>query len=96
MGGRVPPDRDCALPAARAGWCSRRNLHTGEVHNYWAWDHKHSAASRAPLLVLDMYEHAYHIDYGAAAARYVDAFFQNVNWDEVSRRAEWARKAVRA
>jgi Fe-Mn family superoxide dismutase len=33
-----------------------------------------------------MYEHAYHLDYGAAAARYVDAFMQNVDWEEVTRR----------
>ncbi len=39
-----------------------------------------------PLLVLDMCEHAYHLDYGAAAARYIDAFMQNVNWEEASRR----------
>jgi Fe-Mn family superoxide dismutase len=64
------------------------NLHTGEVHNYWAWDHMHNAPLGYPLLVLDMYEHAYHMDYGAAAAKYVDAFMQNVNWDEVNRRVE--------
>ncbi|HKP85385.1 MAG TPA: Fe-Mn family superoxide dismutase [Blastocatellia bacterium] len=64
------------------------NLHTKEVHNYWAWDHMHNAPMSRPLLVLDMYEHAYHMDYGAAAARYVDAFMQNVNWDEVNRRVE--------
>ena len=44
----------------------------------------------SPLLVLDMYEHAYHIDFGAAAARYVDAFFANLRWDEVNRRYERA------
>jgi Fe-Mn family superoxide dismutase len=44
-----------------------------------------------PLLVLDMYEHAYQMDYGAAAAKYVDAFMQNVNWDEVNRRVEEMR-----
>ena len=55
----------------------------------------HNAVLGAPLLVLDMYEHAYHMDFGAAAARYVDAFMENVNWDEVSRRAEWAQKARR-
>jgi Fe-Mn family superoxide dismutase len=71
------------------------NLHTGEAHNYWAWDHMHNAVLGAPLLVLDMYEHAYHIDFGAAVARYVDAFMDNVNWDEVSRRTEWAQKAAR-
>ena len=62
------------------------NLHTGEVHNYWAWDHMHNAPMGYPLLVLDMYEHAYHLDYGPAAAKYIDAFMQNVNWDEVNRR----------
>jgi Fe-Mn family superoxide dismutase len=64
------------------------NLHTGEVHNYWACYHMHNAPLGHPLLVLDMYEHAYHMDYGAAAAKYVDAFMQNVNWDEVNRRVE--------
>jgi Fe-Mn family superoxide dismutase len=64
------------------------NLHTAEVHNYWAGDHAQSAAMSVPLLVLDMYEHAYQMDYGAAAAKYVDAFMQNVNWEEVNRRVE--------
>ena len=35
------------------------------------------------------------MDFGAAAARYVDAFMENVNWEEVGRRAEWAQKARR-
>jgi Fe-Mn family superoxide dismutase len=82
--------------AGGSGWVVLAfNLHTGEAHNYWAWDHAHNAVLGAPLLVLDMYEHAYHMDFGAAAARYVDAFMDNVNWDEVSRRAEWAQKARR-
>ncbi len=71
------------------------NLHTGEAHNYWAWDHAHAAVLGAPLLVLDMYEHSYHMDFGASAGRYVDAFLANVLWDEVSRRTEWAQKARR-
>ena len=40
-----------------------------------------------------MYEHAYQIDYGAQAAKSIDAFFQNVKWDEVNRRLERAEKA---
>jgi Fe-Mn family superoxide dismutase len=64
------------------------NLHTKELHNYWAADHAHNSPFSVPLLVLDMYEHSYQMDYGAAAAKYVDAFMQNVNWDEVSRRFE--------
>lgn len=71
------------------------NLHAGEAHNYWAWDHTTQAVMGAPLLVLDMYEHSYHMDFGAAAGRYVDAFMDNVNWEEVARRADWAAKAVR-
>ena len=43
-----------------------------------------------------MYEHAYQMDYGAAAAKYVDAFFANARWDEVNRRYEGALKAARA
>jgi Fe-Mn family superoxide dismutase len=83
--------------AGGSGWVVlAHNLHTGEVHNYWAWDHMHNAVLGAPLLVLDMYEHAYQMDYGAAAARYIDAFMENVSWDEVGRRAEWARKAAHA
>jgi superoxide dismutase, Fe-Mn family len=40
---------------------------------------------------MDMYEHAYHIDYGANTGGYVDAFFRNIQWDEVNRRTEDAQ-----
>lgn len=80
-----------------SGWVIlAHNMHTGEFHNYWSWDHMHNAPMSRPLLVLDMYEHAYHMDYGAAAARYVDAFMQNINWEEVNRRAESSLKAASA
>src|SRR5712692_2143834 len=75
-----------------SGWVIMSyNPRENAVHNYWAWDHTHSLAWGAPLLVMDMYEHAYHIDYGANARGYVDAFFQNIQWDEVNRRAEEMR-----
>jgi Fe-Mn family superoxide dismutase len=78
-----------------SGWVIlAHNMHTNEVHNYWAWDHMHNAPMSHPLLVLDMYEHAYHMDYGAAAGKYIDAFAQNVNWEEVNRRAEVSLKAT--
>jgi Fe-Mn family superoxide dismutase len=32
---------------------------------------------------MDMYEHSYQMDFGAAAARYIDAFFVNINWERV-------------
>lgn len=65
--------------------------HQQAVHNYWSWDHTHSPAAGTPLLVMDMYEHSYAIDYGANARGYVDAFFQNLEWDEVNRRVERVR-----
>jgi superoxide dismutase, Fe-Mn family len=64
------------------------NQHTKEAHNYWASDHAHNPPFSVPLLILDMYEHSYQMDYGAAAAKYIDAFMQNVNWEEVNRRIE--------
>jgi Fe-Mn family superoxide dismutase len=80
--------------AGGSGWAMLSyNLHTGELHNYWAWDHMHNAPTGAPLLVLDMYEHAFHMDYGAAAAKYVEAFMQNAKWEEVNRRYVAAQKA---
>jgi Fe-Mn family superoxide dismutase len=75
--------------AGGSGWVILNyNAREGAVHNYWAADHTHSLTWGVPLLVMDMYEHAYHMDYGANAKGYIDAFFQNVNWDEVNRRAE--------
>jgi superoxide dismutase, Fe-Mn family len=68
------------------------NCHTREFHNYWSSDHATNAPFTMPLLVLDMYEHAYHMDYGSAAAKYVDAFMTNVNWEEVNRRVEMVQK----
>ena len=39
---------------------------------------------------MDMYEHAYQMDYGAATGKYIDAFFININWDEIAKRLETA------
>ena len=48
--------------------------------NTWAADHTMTLADGAPLIALDMYEHAYHLDYGAKAGAYVDAFMKAVSW----------------
>lgn len=54
--------------------------------NQWAADHTHVLAGGTPILALDMYEHAYHMDHGAKAAAYVDAFMQNIAWPGIARR----------
>jgi superoxide dismutase, Fe-Mn family len=56
------------------------------LENYWLADHGSNPADTSPVLVMDMYEHAYQMDYGAAAAKYIDAFFTNIQWDVVARR----------
>lgn len=56
------------------------------LENYWMADHSNHPAETTPVLVMDMYEHAYQIDYGAAAAKYIDAFFANIQWDVVAKR----------
>ncbi|HMN77185.1 MAG TPA: Fe-Mn family superoxide dismutase [Burkholderiaceae bacterium] len=55
----------------------------GTLVNQWAADHTHTVAGGVPVLALDMYEHAYHMDYGAAAGAYVDAFMGNIDWAAV-------------
>jgi Fe-Mn family superoxide dismutase len=76
-----------------SGWVVLgHNFHTVQLENYWLWDHLHGPATTVPLLVLDMYEHSYHLDYGAAAAAYVDAFFRNIRWDAVATRHARALK----
>ena len=59
------------------------NRHFQTLENFWMADHMHYPASTKPLLVIDMYEHSYQMDFGAATARYIDAFFNNINWETV-------------
>jgi Fe-Mn family superoxide dismutase len=69
------------------------NQHTHQLENYWMADHASAPADTTPVLVMDMYEHSYQMDYGAAAAKYIDAFFQNVQWDAVAARMAALPKA---
>jgi Fe-Mn family superoxide dismutase len=62
------------------------NQHTRQLENYWMADHAHGPAATLPILVMDMYEHSYQMDFGAAAAKYIDAFFQNIQWEAVGAR----------
>ena len=48
-------------------------------------DHSTTLVGAQPILALDMYEHSYHIDYGAKVAAYVDAFIAAINWPNVGR-----------
>jgi len=66
----------------------------GTLVNQWAADHTHTLAGGVPILALDMYEHAYHMDFGAAAGAYVDAFMGNIDWAAVYGRYQRAVHAA--
>jgi Fe-Mn family superoxide dismutase len=83
--------------AGGSGWAVLAyDLHRDTMAVSWAGGHTQALAAGLPLLVLDMFEHAFHIDYGAAAAKYVDAFFANLAWEAVDRRLTAAKKAAAA
>jgi len=46
----------------------------------------------APIIALDVYEHAYYLDYGVARASYIDAFFKNLDWNAIGAAFEKARR----
>src|SRR5437867_6915423 len=73
--------------AGGSGWVlltySRRQQ---RLWNQIAFDHSQAAVDAAPVLALDMYEHAYHLDFGANATAYIDAFMRNVDWTAVTER----------
>lgn len=63
----------------------------GRLVNQWAADHAHGLAGGAPILALDMYEHAYHIDFGVKAAAYVEAVMANLHWERIAARYRCVR-----
>lgn len=66
----------------------------GTLVNQWAADHTTTLAAGRPVLALDMYEHAYHLDYGAKAGAYVDAFMATINWPHVQQAYEECLRAA--
>ncbi|MGK9237236.1 hypothetical protein KXS07_36825 [Inquilinus limosus] len=79
-----------ACAKAQAGGSGWALLSWSERHGrlviQWAADHTHCLAGGVPILALDMYEHAYHLDFGAKAGAYVDAFMRNIHWQRVAAR----------
>jgi Fe-Mn family superoxide dismutase len=60
---------------------------TGKLINQWINEHEVGhLAGCAPILVMDVFEHAFLTDYGLKRADYIEAFFKNVNWGAVESR----------
>ncbi len=60
----------------------------GRLVNQYAAEHSQALAGGFPILALDMYEHAYHIDFGANAKAYIETFLRNIDWKSVEERHE--------
>jgi superoxide dismutase, Fe-Mn family len=60
---------------------------TGKLMNFWINEHDtgHPACG-APILVMDVFEHAFLTDYGLKRADYINSFFQNINWKKAEER----------
>jgi Fe-Mn family superoxide dismutase len=61
----------------------------GWFFNQWISEHDggHPAGCR-PILIMDVFEHAYMLDYGLKKADYIEAFFKNINWDAAEARVK--------
>ena len=64
----------------------------GRLVNQYASEHSQAVAGGIPIFALDMYEHAYHMDFGANAKAYIESFMRNVDWAGVQARYEDASK----
>jgi Fe-Mn family superoxide dismutase len=80
--------RACGM-AARGWVILGLSTYDGKLHNYCLDAHNTTfPASCVPLLVMDVYEHAYAIDYGVKRPPYIEAFMNNVEWDTAAKRIE--------
>jgi Fe-Mn family superoxide dismutase len=66
----------------------------GRLINQIASDHDQGIAGAVPVLALDMYEHAYHLEFGANASAYIAAFMRNIDWSAVMLRYDDAFKVA--
>jgi superoxide dismutase, Fe-Mn family len=78
-----------------AGWVLLTYVpRDGRLINQTASDHSQSVTGGIPILALDMYEHAYHLDFGANATAYIAAFMRNIDWNAVRARYQGAIKVA--
>jgi Fe-Mn family superoxide dismutase len=76
------------------GWAILyRDPQNGHLINVWVEEHDigHLAGGQ-PLLVMDVFEHAYMPQFGLDKAKYIDTFFENINWPEVMKRYDLSAK----
>lgn len=86
-------DMKAASKAAR-GWAfTAYNYRDGKLHNFAIDGHNlHVPVFVKPVLVIDVWEHAFTLDYGTDKPSYLNKVFENINWSVVSQRFEAALK----
>ena len=79
------------------GWCALyQDTTDGRLINFWINEHDVShPAGGNPLLIMDVFEHAYLTDYGLKRADYIESFMINVNWSMVENRLEQFERVMR-
>ncbi len=66
---------------------------SGRLLNQWINEHESGhLAGCAPLLIMDVFEHAFITDYSLKRADYIEAFFSNINWGVVEGRLKWKQR----
>jgi len=69
------------------GWVVLYEDWNGQLFNQWINEHETGhLAGCTPVLVMDVFEHAYMLDYQLKRADYITAFFKNINWENVEKR----------
>ncbi|MGA2108738.1 MAG: Fe-Mn family superoxide dismutase [Syntrophorhabdales bacterium] len=70
------------------GWVALyRDIQSGRLINFWINEHDAGHPTGGmPILIMDVFEHAFMIDYGLKRADYIEAFFKNLNWEAAESR----------
>jgi len=70
------------------GWAVLyQDILSGNLINFWINEHDVGHPSGGmPILIMDVFEHAFMIDYGLKRADYIESFFKNIHWEDVEKR----------
>jgi Fe-Mn family superoxide dismutase len=71
------------------------DISNGKLHNFWINEHDLAhPAGCSPILVMDVFEHAFMLDYGLKKADYIEAFFKNIDWSVAESRLKSEKRGA--
>jgi Fe-Mn family superoxide dismutase len=85
-----------ATAVSARGWAvTALVLPSDRLHNFLVDFHNQGAVwNTVPIIALDVFEHAYYLDYQTNRKAYLEAFFQNLDWGYVEKRYQFAKRAA--